>query len=290
MKTLFFEKMEDETKEALKKKYECVFAQFEEVFQGYCSVHEKANEIKFKLIWDEYNITINANSKLISEDDYQITVNLFNVAYLEKVMDEHCLSVEIKQQMVSAIMMFTLWHEMSHVLYGHCTISSEYFNIISSEKMRQLETMCDLNATYCFLANMYFCLSESSHEVIIERYAMLFATMFIYFKELEESQNIGEYKYVPDKKVTLDERKHLFSTLRFDLVCIGMENTIKQKHSLTDFEVDLIYQKSIFWLDLFEYKEPLSIKPYYRRNNKHMIKAIPTDFEWMKQYIKKNYI
>lgn len=292
MNTLFFENMSDEKKSVLKEKYNEVYKQVEKAFQSYKSVHDKAKCIEIEWAWDDYNITINANSKLIKDDSYKITVNLFNVAYLEEIFDNHNICENIKQQSISAIMSFTLWHEISHILYGHCTIPKELNNQISNSEKRKIETMCDLNAAYCFLCELFVYLSQkkANNNEIINRYAMLLSVLFVYFKELEEIQNIGDVTYMLRKPVCSGDRDHLFSTLRFDLVCCAIEHSIECNYKLSKAEIDSIYDISVKWIIEFGYKDPLFIKPFYRRNNKYMTEAVPNGTEWLDNYVAKKYI
>lgn len=292
MLTKFFEDMPYEEMDLIKEKYSWVIEDVKESFKDYADVHPSAACIEIEWTWDDYNIKINAQSKQICDDKYKIIINAFNVVYLEKIFNEREVCENDKVQSISAILSFTAWHEISHILYGHCTIPDSMSEDISNGEKRCMETMCDLNAAFCFMNNMFVDLEMNKSEVdeIIERYAMLFSVLFIYFKELEGIQNIGEIIYIPEKPVCSDGRDHLFSTLRFELVCCVIENSIRKYHKLSDDEIDEIYEKSIYWIEELGCNEPLSINPYYIENNTNMVNTIPDGTEWLKKYVRKIYI
>lgn len=289
METDFFLKMEDDEKELLKKKYSIVIGEIKAAFVSYQSVH-KLDMIEIDWEWDDYFIKINAESKLIEKDHYRITINLFNVAYLERMFNKKNIEQKIAFQMIATILSFTAWHEISHILFGHCTIPKQYEKDISNLQKRQIETMADLNASYLFLSNMFVAFSDASTNVKEERFSMLLAVMYIYFKELEEIQNIGEIKYVPESTVTDDGRTHLFSTLRFELICNEISYVVERQFQMNKDNIEKSFHGSLKWLEYFGYEESLQINPLYRRNHKHLLSTICDDYSWLDKVIQKKYL
>jgi len=300
----FLNDMSDSDKKAIKDKYSKAIEQTISVFKDYADVQKKASVLSIKVEWEEYEHQFNAKSKRIENDEYVINLNLYTPVKLEMILSDKQVQDEYIYQIISTIITFILWHEIFHIIFGHCTIPKHME--LSNDVRRKFETMCDLKGIENMLVDIYVVVNDKDKNTKKNMYASLMCSLFIYFYILENielennkeklknhemlSRNNIEKTDNPYKTFTSNERSHPFTTFRFDLICCVIEQKIKDIEKLSDIDIDDIYKISIEDSEYFGFSELLKINPFYRRNKKSKINNIPHDLNILKQYVAKSYI
>lgn len=256
--------------------------------------------IKVEYDWNDLFNCFNAESKCknFEKDEYLITFNAYTPIRLEQLLANKNILPSYRYQIISTVMTFVAWHELFHIIFGHCTMSNEDIDALPNEVKKKFETMCDMKAVDCMFADID--IQEKPRELEIDMYASLFCAFFIYFYILEkdilhtmeenkkhdqENPN-GEKKY---KTYTSMERTHPFLTFRFDNICDVIEYHLKsKKYNLT--EIDNVYYKSKNFAEFLGFKDNLKVNVFYRRNRNSKLNDIDIDYDKMLTYVKKYYL
>lgn len=266
----------------------------------------KCDPFIFNWKWEEYYNAFNAKCDKVEEgeDQYIITIYGYTSARLEEYLKSKNINKNFYVQIVNTILEFIIGHEIFHIAFGHCTLSKKEISELDKSIRRKFENMCDLKSIDSMLPMLDMCIDAGVYNVI-DGYASLLSALFIYFKILEsdtlgimtdilknnervEREKKGEKK-LKYRGVTSLDRTHPFVTIRFDNICRQIEYHLKERRYSEQY-IDEIYKKSIEYLVIFNFKEELEIKPYYRRNNKAQKKDLDIDYDEMCSYVRKTYI
>lgn len=284
----------------VEEKYEVAINQTLSSFAAFQNANPESKVLSISYKWNELIHCFNAECTRVRDDSYLITYNLYIIVKLEQTFRCRNISETYIYQIISAIITFITWHEIMHVVFGHCTISKIDMAKIPNKIKRNFEMMCDLKAANNMLVDIYISREKLSHEEQIFMYASLYCSLFIYFKILEdinlkdmesakEHDRDFQNKNKKYQTVTSDLRTHPFITIRFDSICIAIECELKrQGYSVNN--IDKIYKESLMFSEIFGFYDGFAVNPFYRRNKKSQLNDMSIDFESMKKYINKCYI
>lgn len=261
-------------------------------------------EVSWK--WEEYENVFNAKSEKIknAKDKYIVILFVYTPARLEEYLKSKKIKRNYYNMIINTILEFIIGHEIFHIAFGHCTLSDNEKDELDNSVKRKFENMCDLKSIDSMFPLLDLYIKEGKSNVV-DGYASLLASLFIYFKILESNtlvemeeilkhnEEIEREKSIQRKKkyksVTSTERTHPFVTIRFDNICRQIEHHLRESGCSEQY-VDGIYKKSVEYLNAFNFKEELEIKPYYRRNNKAQKRDLDIDYDEMCNYVRKTYI
>lgn len=296
--------MSKSDRDALKKKYNnCILqtiSSFESFKCGYKSTNANTQYLKIKFFWNDLDHVFNACCDFIDNDEYSITLNLYTVAELERQFKELQINVNYSYQIISAILTFIIWHELMHIVFGHCTIPNADFKNLSNDIKRSYEMKCDMVASTNMLVDIEIFREKATHDSMLSMYASLMCSLYIYFNILEKEElirmqnNLKLHQLYPNdksdfKSVTSKERTHPFITFRFNSICNSIESELYRRDYSTR-DIDEIYELSLEFIESFNYTRYFEINPFYRRNKKSQENDMNFNYSEMKRFLKKQYI
>jgi len=231
--------------------------------------------------------------EILIEIELLITFNAYTPIRLEQMLTKKNIYHPYIYQIISTVMTFITWHELFHIIFGHCTMSKAEIDAMPNEDKRKFETMCDMKAIDCMFADID--ILNNSRQADIDMYASLYCAYFIYFYILEndvlnsmEEVKKHDQENSKGKKIyktyTSNERTHPFVTFRFDNLCDAIENHLVNKRYDSD-EIDIVYMNSKCMAEMFGFKDYLKVNPLFRRNHNSKIEDMDIDFDKMLTYV-----